>query len=260
MKFIKFTLEGKTAFFKKPDVNSVVYYTYGNIHKVALLGLLGAILGYRGYNWQSLAKKLNIEEQVYPEFYSKLQCLDIGIVPKSHIFNKKKQYFNNSVGYASKEQGGNLLVNEIWLENPSWDIYIPLKDKESNKIAEALVNNSFVYLPYLGKNDHFANISNVQIIKGEDNECSDISKIDSLFIREDFEIAKKSANDFDDMFSFIEDGTNNIFKYQEKLPIALEETTNMYKYETFIFTNQNVKLVNKDKKIYKILDKNIVLI
>ena len=49
MKTLRFTLSGKTAFFKKPEVNSYVYFTYGNIHKVALLGIFGAILGYGGY-------------------------------------------------------------------------------------------------------------------------------------------------------------------------------------------------------------------
>ena len=50
MDVLKFKLSGKSAFFKKQDVNSYVYFTYGNIHKVALLGMFGAILGYEGYN------------------------------------------------------------------------------------------------------------------------------------------------------------------------------------------------------------------
>ena len=36
MKAVKFTLKGKTAFFKNPEVNSYFYFTYGNIHKPAL--------------------------------------------------------------------------------------------------------------------------------------------------------------------------------------------------------------------------------
>ena len=49
METVKFTLSGQTAFFKKPDVNEYCYFTYGHIHKVALLGILGAIVGYTGY-------------------------------------------------------------------------------------------------------------------------------------------------------------------------------------------------------------------
>ena len=49
MEAISFILSGKTAHFKKPDVNSYAYFTYNNIHKPALLGLLGAVLGLKGY-------------------------------------------------------------------------------------------------------------------------------------------------------------------------------------------------------------------
>ena len=49
METLKFTLAGQNAFFKKPDVNEYCYFTYGHIHKVALLGMLGAIAGYKGY-------------------------------------------------------------------------------------------------------------------------------------------------------------------------------------------------------------------
>ena len=49
MEAVKFTLSGRNAFFKKPEVNAYYYFTYSHIHKVALLGIFGAILGYGGY-------------------------------------------------------------------------------------------------------------------------------------------------------------------------------------------------------------------
>ena len=49
MRSLKFIISGKTAFFKVPEVNAVHYFTYGNIHKPALLGILGAVAGYGGY-------------------------------------------------------------------------------------------------------------------------------------------------------------------------------------------------------------------
>ena len=49
MEILRFNLSGKNAFFKKREVNTFCYFTYGNIHKVALLGMFGAILGYGGY-------------------------------------------------------------------------------------------------------------------------------------------------------------------------------------------------------------------
>ena len=67
MRALKFTLSGKNAFFKKPEVNAYFYFTYGQIHRVALLGILGAIVGYKGYGCTG----------TYPEFYEKLKDLNV---------------------------------------------------------------------------------------------------------------------------------------------------------------------------------------
>ena len=49
MEAVRFTLSGRTAFFEKPEVNAYYYFTYSQIHKIALMGMFGAILGYGGY-------------------------------------------------------------------------------------------------------------------------------------------------------------------------------------------------------------------
>ena len=179
MKALKFNLSGRTAFFKKPDVNSYVYFTYSNIHKIAILGILGSILGLKGYNQQKKSGKDNI----FPEFYEKLSEVKISIVPKNLSVTKKIQTFNNSVGYASFEEGGNLIVKEQWLEEPEWDIYI-LLDEELDllkNLKENMLSYRFIYIPYLGKNDHIANISNIEILDLE--KASNILEIHSLIDR-----------------------------------------------------------------------------
>lgn len=260
MEVIKFTLEGRFGFFKKPDVNTYLYFTYGNIHKVALLGIFGAILGYRGYNQMSFNKKykkdfkglLENKEGFYPEFYEKLSHLKIGVTPIEVSINKKVQVFNNSVGYASKEQGGNLIIKEQWLENPSWDIYIVVDDDESRKLAKSLVDGSFVYIPYLGKNDHLADIKNVELIS-EVKEANSLCNIDSLFVKGDFQIVEN--NDIDE-FDESEEAIP-IFKYEEKLPVSLDKNTNKYEFRSFIYTNANlIKIGNAN--VYDICGKNIV--
>ena len=40
MEAVRFTLSGRTAFFKKPEVNAYYYFTYSQIHKIALMGVL----------------------------------------------------------------------------------------------------------------------------------------------------------------------------------------------------------------------------
>lgn len=243
MDIVKFTLGGKFAFFKKPDVNSYYYFTYGNIHKIALLGILGAILGYSGYNKMSLDKKYNNKNRDFPEFYDKLRDLKISIVPANISISKKVQLFNNSVGYASKELGGNLIIKEQWLEKPSWDIYIALDCDEARKISEALLNNNYTYIPYLGKNDHLANITNVCTIK-DVSRFDNITNIDSLFDKDLVEFSNQMPKG------------KKIYKYEEHLPYSFERVTNKYEFKSFIYTNALLKL-NSDAIVYKIEEKNI---
>lgn len=234
MNALKFTLSGRNAFFKKPEVNAYYNFSYGQIHRVVLLGMFGAILGYRGYNqkhWKSKEKKAQLVEE-YPEFYEKLRNLKISVVPKNGkgYIPKKVQMFNNSVGYASKEQGGNLIVKEQWLENPIWDIYVLLDQDEAKKLAESVLQGKCMYAPYLGKNDHPADIKNATIVELELDKETTV-QISSMFPKKIGELVLPDEEDE------IEE-----FKYEEKLPVALDGITNLYVYESFCFTNLAVNL------------------
>lgn len=241
MKALKFNLSGQTAFFKKPDVNSYIYFTYSNIHKISLLGILGAILGLEGYNQQ----KRKIKPSIYPEFYENLKDLKISIVPKNISLTKKIQVFNNSVGYASFEEGGNLIVKEQWLENPEWDIYILLDNNSSllRTLEERLLKYHFTYIPYLGKNDHIANVKDVEILNVENIE--DIYEIHSLIDKDSVETISQPQR-----------VRGEYFKYEERLPYKLEEITNQYVYQKFLHTNFNLKL-QCFKDIYRCNDLNL---
>lgn len=236
MEAIKFTLSGKNAFFKKPEVNSYYYFTYGHIHKVALLGMFGAILGLQGYSqkkWKEKNKQ-NIEE--YPEFYEKLKDLKISIVPgneKGYI-PKKVQVFNNSVGYASKEAGGNQIIKEQWLESPVWHVYLLIDCEMAEMLADFLQRKRCIYMPYLGKNDHTADITDVEKIFLNKKEYGEY-RLSGLYLKCAGQICLPDEDEE-------EDDEIQIFKYEEKLPIALNGFTNLYEYETFCYTNMNVKV------------------
>lgn len=249
MDVLKFTLKGKTAFFKKPDVNTYLYFTYSNIHKCAILGIFGAILGYGGYNSAKLKAEINNKKSViFPEYYEKLKDIKISIVPlcKNGFVSKKIQSFNNSVGYASKEIGGNLIVKEQWLENPAWDIYLMLNDDESKKIAESIINNATVFNPYLGKNDHPADITDAKIFK-DVKSIENVSAISSLTLKDNIDIL------FDEEE---EDEEEDYFKYEEYLPIDLNEETTLYELKKFVYTNMKIK--TQDIEVFNIEDRNIV--
>jgi CRISPR-associated protein Cas5h len=236
MDALKFRLKGKTAFFKKPDVNTYCYFTYGNVHKIAILGILGSILGFKGY--------ANQNGEVYPEFYDKLKDIKVAIKPISEngFFNKSFQTFNNSVGYASKEKGGNLIVKEQWLEDPCWDIYVTAeKNIYFKKLTDYMLNRKCVFIPYLGKNEHLADISNVEYIEHLE-KVEQYKRINSLVASRVLELTKE-----DDLFN---PDTETKWKYEESLPIALDAETNQYVLERFTLTNNNIlKLEGLD--IYK---------
>ena len=239
MKALTFTLRGENAFFKIPEVNAYCYFSYGNIHKVALLGIFGALLGYGGYGQRK-------KDDEYPEFYEKLHNIEIAIgmdKKRKGYIQKKIHSFNNSVGYASQEEKsrGNLIIKEQWLENPRWEIYVKIDNEEAKKIADAIINKKAIFLPYLGSNDHPAIIEQAQIvdIKPEE-EVEDIS-MDCLFPEHYFELEED-----DDIIPFL---------YSEFLPVGLEQETNFYIREKIIFTNIPISNANKD--IYKINGKYI---
>lgn len=240
MKILKFTLSGKSAMFKKPDVNSYFYFTYGQVHKPALLGLFGAVLGYAGYNQMN-------KNSMYPEYYERLQNIRVSVVPnaKNGYFSKKITYFNNSTGFASHEQGGNLIVKEQWLEEPSWDIYVLLDCDEANRIADFILKRESVYLPYLGKNDHIADITNVKIEEGEIQDKAAI--LHCLFIKEKAEIDQDSV-----LFS----DNPGLFKYEEALPVGLKPETNQYVLKKMVCTNMDLARINDE--VWNVGNRNIM--
>lgn len=230
MRAIVFELFGKTAHFRRPDMNNPIYFSYNHIHKVALLGMLGAILGLEGH------KKSDVQNEL-PEFYKKLERLEISIVPLTDhngIFSKKNQVFNNSVGYASQEQQNNLVVVEQWIEYPRWKIFINLESEiEKNlldKLINSLLNSQAVYLPYLGKNDHYANISDVRLLELQKLENPDY--ISSLFMWEKVSLDKETY-DYSLPYTF-----------KDTMPIGLNKE-GMYEFNKIGLTNRLVISVKK---------------
>jgi CRISPR-associated protein Cas5h len=258
MNAISFSLSGKSACFRKPDVNQYAYFTYNNIHKPALLGMFGAILGYGGHiqlhneNREIEQKNKCIKKKAdkkplnngYPEFYDKLKELKISIVPLAPhgYFSKKIQVFNNSVGYASREMGGNLIVREQWLEDPAWQIMILDNGvKEYEKLKDYLINKKSIFIPYLGKNDHPAKIDEVKEIKLE--KYNDKVGISSLFIEDSFEISK------------IPPRGELAYFFKEISPMRLQKEYHFYEYEKLIFTNYKI-IENNPQNIYSDKEKN----
>lgn len=233
MKAIQFILSGKTAHFKRPDVNSHAYFTYNHIPKVTLLGLLGAILGFEGYLTQG--------GKTFPEFYERLAGLKVAIVPVGRergVFSKKIQVYNNSVGYASQEAGNNLIVREQWLEDVAWRVYLSSESNVASDILEALfdhlLNRRAIFIPYLGKNDHIASITEVKRIELVEDPGAE--RVDSLYLCTEVTLDEETWNN------------KRPYTFEDSFPMRLNEI-GMYECEKIGKTNRVV--VKAKQPIYR---------
>lgn len=242
-KAIVFDLKGSAAFFKRPDVNKNVYFTFSHIHRVALMGLLGAIWGKGGYAQQG--------DRELPEFYEALENLEYAMIPMAQdgYFTKNVVKFNNSTGLASREVGGNLIVSEQWIENPHWKIVLKYRE-EYAELFGLLERGEGVYLPYLGKNDHSAEISNVEVVELE--EVLDYDHVDSMFL-------KANLDDFQFRGTAEFMGSTQTFYLEETMPNGLERVINHYTYDVYVHTN--IKMFASEKmKVYQVSGLNVTFI
>lgn len=244
-KIISFDISSDFGMFKKPDVNTPAYFTFNMIPKTQVLGILGAMIGFGGYSQMK-------ESDNYPEFYTELQDLSIGIVPYGNkgIFQKRIIKYNNTVGYANRD-GGTLNIIEQTLIEPKYKIYIGLDlSKESHQKLNEFITEKVVqyeYIPYMGKNEFRLDIDEVKHF--EDVKLfppDDEFAIHSLFPNIGNEALKKSEalrDPFDSSMS------ESYFYYFERLPIGLDEL-NQYRYENFAYTN--AKMLNNTAFIQKL--------
>ncbi len=238
---VSFVLKSGFGFLKKPDTNDRINFTFNLLHKPALLGILGAIVGLEGH-YQAYK-----QGKIFPEFWEKLQNLKIAIEPintKNGVYPKTVVKYNNSVGYANI-QGGNLIVEEQILISPSFRIFLKLslENETEKKLYLFLKNNQAEFIPYFGKNDF-------QIWWDDFNETTDfkvnsasneIVRISSIFIKpNDRRVSPRKDNGFD--FALSENSLESNFAYFERLPVGYDKLTGNYVFKEFVFTNFKIKL------------------
>ncbi|EES90262.1 crispr-associated protein Cas5, hmari subtype [Clostridium phage D-1873] len=231
MRGFKFNVSGKTAFFKKPDINQYINFSYSHIHKPCILGLLGAIIG--------------LDKDSY---YNTLKHLKISIVPNKPYFNKSIQVYNNTTKFANKSLNNptTLNVREQWLENVSWDIYIIAEDKDViyDKIYEYIRGFKSVYNIYFGRKEHITSIMFIEDFDIQDVP-EDVFQINGLF-----------------PYNIINEiGTNKSDESKDKVSYFLKETMpirynnkGLYDYSILVHTNHEIYKLNNTNNLYKIND------
>ncbi|MBI9071959.1 MAG: type I-B CRISPR-associated protein Cas5 [Melioribacteraceae bacterium] len=251
-KLISIDLKSQFGFLKKIDTNAGIYFTYNIIHRPALLGILGAICGLKGM-YQAYPNGV-------PEYWEKLENIKLSIVPlnsQKGLYNKTIVQYNNSVGYASQEQGGNLIIKEQILIKPSYRIYLKL-DVENNverNLYLNLKNGHAVYIPYLGKNDfqlwwdNFSEIENFV----QDYKPTSKFRIDSIFYKEKSERINNRQPQGLGMEIDLESALSpEVFAYFEQLPFEFNDVTGNYNLKSFSYTNMMLPQSFKAEKLCKI--------
>ena len=227
-KLISFDLKAEMGFFKKPDINSGIYLTYNMLHKPALLGILGAIAGLRGYQ----------ENGKLPEYYQVLKHLKVGIKPldsDNGNYTKDIVAYNNGTGFASSEPGGNLIVTEQIIIKPAYRCYLllNLNDDVERILYERIRDCKAEFLPYMGKNDFSAWWENVTEYNAEMFSYDSNYKIASVFAKTEAVggyVAKS-------MSMFSKESKEATFMYFEKLPVSFDEKLYQYEYKDFVYSN-----------------------
>lgn len=235
---ISFDLRADFGVFKKPDVNEGLQLTFNMLHRPALLGILGAIVGLEGYR----------QRGVFPEYYQKLSSLRVGIEPLKHYhekgnFTKTVIKYTNTVGYANAD--GNLLVTEQTLRCPAYRCYVlaDLDDPVQELLIERIWAGEAEYLPYFGKNECAAwwEVESVKVYKTSDEKPSESLPVATIFRKEDIRVGDFKDDGYEafDFFDFSPMPTS--FMYFERLPVDFDERLFQYRMAEFAYLSFPMK-------------------
>ena len=224
-RLISFDIQADFGFFMKPDYNDGVLLTYNMLHKPALLGILGAIIGLRGYR----------KKGEWPEYYQRLAALPVGIEPlegrhEKGNFQKTIVKYTNTVGYAN--QDGNLLVEESMLIRPAYRCSLLLSEEhpDHRKLYEYIREGwEYAFKTFVPETDF---------------------RVSSLFIKE----GVLKGQQVKASFSFSLKGIVNrgSFVYFERLPVGFHPVLMQYELADFAFTDWTLQAATQMVNLYQL--------
>lgn len=250
MKLISFDLKADFAFFRKPETNATINLSYNMIHRPAILGILGAIVGLDGYK----------EKGKLPQYYDVLKEIKVGVEPLMHdkgVYAKTNIKYSNTVGYANK--GSNFLTEELTLVKPAYRIFLLLD--ETNEIQLQLMHNLknayAEFIPYLGKNEFTAwwNSSSYKEYHFEkkDIQCGENVEIKTVF-QKNMTIKDNADAPMPDFYNFDKEDTP--FLYFERLPRDFDLDLMQYELVEFVYSNYQIKNADIIDGLYYVYELN----
>jgi len=256
-KLISIDLKAPMGFLKKPDINEggsgQLYLTFNMLHKPALLGILGAILGLDGY------KKKN----ELPEYQIKLKDLLIGIQP---MYSNRGHYaktiikYTNTVGYANVD--GNLIISEQILLRPTFRCFLLLDTNNELHVNldTKLKHSEAEYIPYLGKNEFHLWWENYKVYQYEPFSFDRDYRIRTI-IRKGNQIVKTMRTETGFRFPFIlgDAKSEPEFITFEELPIGFDPDLKQYQREMFAYSNYTFKREFHLDGLYLLKEEELVI-
>lgn len=258
-KLVSINIKSDFGFLKKPDTNDPIYLTFNMLHKPALLGIMGAIIGAKGFQ----------KSGELPDYYLRLSNIKVSIAPleeNGKMFHENGNFvktiikYNNTTGLASEEEGGNLMITEQSLVAPAYKCWFLLntENTDENKLYKYLKTSQAEYLPYLGKNEFSLWWDNFTEYDYEPFDSDDSFKINSIFIKDSpVKDGKINTHFRPGVLSF--SGSN--YMYFERLPIGYLEQLFQYEYRDFSFTNWELKKdyqLPENYPLYKLSSNEII--
>jgi CRISPR-associated protein Cas5h len=237
-KLISVDFKSNFGFFRKPDINSGIQLSYNMIHKPALLGIIGAIIGLKGYT-----KKGEV-----PVYYQELETLKVGVQPLNHEkgnYTKMAIKYTDSTGFNNVDKDkkpATRLIEEGTLIAPAYRCFflLDMSNVNSGKIYDYLKNGYAEYIPYFGKNEFAASWSNFQeydFVTAEEEDNSTRNVI-TLVLRNNKIFNDQKQVEFD--LLNLED-LDKKFLYFERLPVGFDRVLNQYDLQEFAYSTFRIK-------------------
>ena len=251
MQLISIDFQSDFGFFRKPETNNTLNVSYNVLHKPAVLGLIGAIIGLKGYQ----------KKDELPEYYVKLKNVGIGITPLGHDngnFAKTPIKYSNTVGYANR--GTNFLTEELTLVAPKYRVYLLLDElvEEQKQLLENLQKGEAEYIPYFGKNEFAAWWDKESFRIYEFTVPEIIGKsivIDTMFLKN--QILKDNVEQVElDFLSAGEDDGQSNFMYFERLPVDFDLELMQYQLQEMVFSNYLIKNTQSMSNVYQLISED----
>ena len=155
---LAFDLYGDYALFKKPWCNRE-QQSFLVPPKTSIIGLVGGILGYKRENY--------LEKLSFNEIYTGITLLNedgkelhgFNFMHGKNLDNITKKLSNP---YRNPTDNGSLSPTRLeYIKNPIYRIFLYLEDVNlRDKVQKCLEEGRYVFPPYLGKANLFANIDN----------------------------------------------------------------------------------------------------